>query len=65
MPPSVRSWKTTLAGAIAALGVYLQSQHDPAWLNTAGQVMTGLGGFLTGLWARDANKTSEQVGAAK
>jgi hypothetical protein len=63
MNPSLRSWKTTLAGVVTAGGVYLQTVHDPAWLNTCGQVMTGLGGFLTGLFARDSNKSSEQVGA--
>ena len=55
------SWKTTVAGAIAALGIYFTGL-DGGW-HIAGQVMTAIGTFLTGLLARDHNVTSEKAGA--
>lgn len=58
----MKSWKTTLCGAIAALGVYFQTIPDPAWMMTLGQVLAGVGTFLTGMFARDNNVTSEQAG---
>lgn len=58
----MKSWKTTLAGAIAAVGAYLVANETGA-AHTVGQVMVGLGPFLVGLFARDNNVTSEQVGA--
>lgn len=59
----MKSWKTTLAGAIGALGVYIGSQTQYAWSGMAGQILTGLGTLLIGFFARDNDKTSEQVGA--
>lgn len=56
----MKSWKTTLAGAVGALGVYLSTQPG---LEVVGQILAGLGSFLTGLFARDNNVTSEQAGA--
>lgn len=58
------SWKTTVAGAVAALGAYFSSMPD-TWAHVAGQIMTAAGTFLIGLFARDNNVTSEQAGAAK
>lgn len=55
------SWKTTLAGAVSALGVYFTSLDGT--MHLVGQVLTGVGTFLVGLWARDNNKSSEDVGA--
>lgn len=57
-----KSWKTTLAGAIGALGVYLSSQSQYSWAPTAGQILTGLGTFLIGMFARDKDVSSEQQG---
>lgn len=58
-----KSWKTTLAGAISALGVYFTGL-DGSW-HTIGQVLAVMGPVLLGLFARDNNKTSEEVGATK
>lgn len=63
----MKSYKTTFAGALAALGTYLAGLEnaDPAWLSTCGEILVGVGAFLIGLWARDNDKTSEAAGAAK
>lgn len=59
----MKSWKTSVSGSVAALGVYFANQTDPT-LHIIGQVLTAVGTFLTGLFARDNNVTSEQAGAA-
>lgn len=59
----MKSWKTTVAGACGALGVYLETLHDPAWLATLGHVLVGAALLLGGASARDNNVTSEQAGA--
>ena len=56
------SWKTTVAGAISALGVYLSTQTQYSWAPVTGQVLTGLGTFLMGMFARDNNVSSEAAG---
>lgn len=58
-----KSWKTTAAGAISALGVFISTQTQYSWASVAGQVLTGLGTFLMGVFARDNDKTSADVGA--
>lgn len=58
----MKSWKTTLAGAIAALGVYFQTVPETQFV---GDILAGAGAFLTGLFARDNDKTSEQIGVNK
>lgn len=58
----MKSWKTTAAGAITALGVYLSSVDDPT-LSNVGKFLAGVGSFLTGLFARDNGITSKQAGA--
>lgn len=55
-----KSWKTTLAGAVGAIGVYL-STLEGNW-RSAGQVLTALGIFLNGLVGRDNDKSSSQLG---
>lgn len=57
----MKSWKTTLAGAVGALGIYFSSLDGS--LHIVGQVLTAVGTFLTGLFARDNGVTSEQAGA--
>lgn len=59
------SWKTTVGGAVTALGVYLSSQTTPAWLHTVGVVLMMAGSAFTGAVARDNNVTSAQAGAGK
>lgn len=58
------SWKTTLAGAVGAVGAFLSTQSDHT-LATIGQVVTGVATFLLGMFARDNNVTSEQAGLKK
>lgn len=67
------SWKTTLGGAITALGVSLMAAAQLDWTTAAekhtflliGFILMALGTFLTGLFARDNDKTSEQVRAGQ
>ena len=57
-----KSWKTTVAGALAAAGVYLQSV--PGYEKYGVALMAG-GIFLTGFCARDKNVSSEQQAGIK
>lgn len=57
------SWKTLVSGIVGAIGVYLSSQTQFSWAPVTGQILTGLGVFLTGMFARDNNVTSEAAGA--
>lgn len=59
----MKSWRTTLAGAIAALGTYLSTVDDPAWLQIVGQVMLAVGMLILGGSARDNKVSSEEAGA--
>jgi len=61
------SWKTTLFGAIAALGVYFTTVPSPSWVPIMGQVMLGAGTFLTGMFAKDSNvsNAASPVASAK
>ncbi len=59
----MKSWKTTLGGALGALGTYLITVDDPAWLQIVGQVFVGLGILIIGANARDNGVTSKQAGA--
>lgn len=61
----MKNWKTTLFGAITALGVYFSTVTDPSWLSTVGQVMTGLGALMTGVFAKDSNVTGAGSTATK
>jgi hypothetical protein len=61
--PNMKSWKTTLAGAVAALGTYLATVHDPGWVGPLGQLLQAVGVFAIGAAARDNNVSSEQAGA--
>jgi len=54
------NWKTTLGGILAAVGQFLQTIEDPAWLKLFGQIVGAIGLFLLGASARDFNVTSEQ-----
>lgn len=57
------SWKTTLFGAIGAIATYFADQ--PGALHTIGVVLNALALAGLGWAARDNNKTSEDVAAAK
>lgn len=59
----MKSWRTTLGGALGALGTYLITVDDPAWLQIVGQVFLGLGLLIVGSSARDNGVTSKKAGA--
>ena len=61
----MNSWKTTLCGALTALGAYLATLHDPAWLVSLGKLLAMLAPAAGLILARDNDKTSEAVGAPK
>lgn len=52
----MKSWKTTLAGVLAAAGTYM-SESQTGWLHIVGQVLTGVGLLLLGGTAKDSNVT--------
>ena len=60
----MKSWKTTLFGALSACGLGLSQSTDPL-LHTIGNVLGPISLALAGLFARDNNVTSEQAGADK
>lgn len=66
------SWKTSLFGLTAAIGAAIvgafatgvMDPHDfPLWLKKVALLMAVIGGAGTGFFARDNDKSSEQVGA--
>lgn len=58
------SWKTFVAGGIAAVGKALESAAGaPHWMIVLGQGLEVLGVFLLGANARDNKVTSEEAGA--
>lgn len=56
----MKSWKTTLFGAITACGMGL-SQTDDAILKTIGQILAIVGPVLMGIFAKDAQVTGGTV----
>lgn len=52
----MKNWKTTLAGALTALGLTLSANSDNT-LHLIGQVATAVGALLLGLSAKDNNVT--------
>lgn len=53
-----KNWKTTLCGAIGALGVYLMTVPEYA---VYGKILASAGVFLGGLFAKDGNVTGGTV----
>lgn len=56
----MKNWKTTLSGFMTALGVALSQSSDET-LKAVGVIITGLGGLLTGIFAKDFNITGGTV----
>lgn len=56
------SYKTTLCGLVGAIGTYLATVKDPAWLGLVGQFLCAIGVAGMGVFARDNDKTSEDAG---
>lgn len=52
----MKNWKTTLCGAVTAIGVALMAQDDPI-MKLVGGVVAALGALLTGVFAKDSNVT--------
>ena len=63
MKKNLKSAKTTIAGALAAVGAWAMSQSDPSWLASVGSVVEIVALALLGYWSRDNDKSSEDVGA--
>lgn len=72
------NWKTTLGGAVFALGTFLMGAATVANMTSfemptnfvrdcviAGFFMQGIGGFFTALFARDRKVSDEQAGAGR
>lgn len=58
----ITSWKTTVGGVLAMLGLSLSTVKDPAWVGAVGTILAAIGTGITGLSARDFNKSSEESG---
>lgn len=52
----MKSWKTTVFGAVTALGTYLATVDEPI-TKTLGQILVVLGPVLLGFFAKDSNVT--------
>lgn len=52
----MKSWKTTLGGALAAAGVSMQSSEDGT-VQLIGNILAAAGIFLIGAAAKDSNVT--------
>ena len=50
----MKSWKTTLFGALTALGTYLITVDEPI-TKIVGQILLVTGPVLLGIFAKDAN----------
>lgn len=57
----MKSWKTTVCGAVGAVGTYLGTETSPAWLPILGKFLVGLSVAGVGFFARDNDKSSEDV----
>lgn len=59
VPTGTKSWKTTLFGAVTALGMYLAQQEG--LYAVVGQILVVVGPVLMGLFSKDANVTGGSV----
>jgi hypothetical protein len=57
----MKSWKTSLGGALASLGYWASLQPDPWWLHRVGEPLTIIGLAFIGVYARDNNVPSAAV----
>lgn len=69
-----KSWKTTLGASLQTLGTTLMgvgivpgltdmaAAEKLKWVVITGFIINAAGGFFVGLWARDNDKTSTQLG---
>lgn len=59
-----KSWKTTLGGILASVGITLGNSEDKT-LSLIGQILSAAGTFIIGISARDNAVSSEEVGIKK
>jgi hypothetical protein len=60
----MKSWKTTVGGALVALSAILSPVLPPEY-SWVGPALLGIGGLILGGNARDNKVTSEEVAAKK
>ena len=56
------SWRTSIGGAMAAIGMILSQATEPAWAKTLGQIVTALGTVLIGFTAQDHSTEKPKKG---
>ena len=54
---NVKSWKTTLGGALLALGPVLKTHGTAAWMFWLSEACMIIGGLILGLAAKDKDVT--------
>ena len=54
----MKNWKTTVAGILTAVGMYLQN-NESGTLKLIGQVLSFAGSILLGFMAKDYNVTGK------
>ena len=59
------SWKTLVAGMVAAVGAYLKTVPDPQWLSGFGTLLESAGLAMLGWVARDDSVSSAMLGIDK
>ncbi|MEI6083996.1 MAG: hypothetical protein WCS70_06810 [Verrucomicrobiota bacterium] len=57
----MKNWKTTLFGALAAVGLYLSQTYPTGLEHTLGVLLSTAGAALAGLFAKDSNVTGGTV----
>ncbi len=57
----MKSWKTTLAGILLAIGQWASSQAEPWWLYKLGNLLNVVAPFMLGAAARDNAVPSSAV----
>ena len=55
---NMKNWKTTVAGILTAVGMYLQN-NESGTLKLIGQVLSFAGSILLGFMAKDYNVTGK------
>lgn len=60
----MKSWKTTAAGILGAIGSWAATQGDPWWLHKVGEACQQVAFFLIGIAARDNNVPSAAIPSA-
>lgn len=56
----MKSWKTTLFGAITAAGLGMSQSEEPI-VKSIGQILAVIGPILMGLFSKDSNVTGGTV----